>query len=210
MLTQKDKLTMERLFRSAIPDRKKSSFVFRKGNSLLPKDLGLVSAVEAASILVVSDNSRASNESDAESVRAAVLIDEAIERHEGRLAEAGLADDYVAPHVIIEMQNGGNCAALQFATRLGARAPPPARDTVHLGGPCAPAAAAAAHRRAQRCAVCCTPSSQAVSANPQVYSAALLCDTVGKWPAGTSRHCALFSASRRTSSGASALAALAA
>lgn len=46
VLTQKDKLTMERLFRAAIPDRKGSVFVFRQGNALLPRDMALVAAVE--------------------------------------------------------------------------------------------------------------------------------------------------------------------
>lgn len=47
VLSSKDKVVMEKLFRKAIPDRKGSRFIFRKGNSLLPNDLKEVSAPPA-------------------------------------------------------------------------------------------------------------------------------------------------------------------
>ena len=39
VLGSKDKVVMEKLFRKAIPDRRGSRFIFRKGNPLLPNDL---------------------------------------------------------------------------------------------------------------------------------------------------------------------------
>lgn len=78
-------------------------------------------ALQARSILVISDNSRATNEADAESIRAAVLIDESIQSHAARLAatDPAAAADYVPPHVVMEIQKSANCGALEFATNLG-------------------------------------------------------------------------------------------
>jgi len=78
VLSSRDKLEMEALFRRTIPDdaRYGSTFVFRQGNPLVPDDLRSVAASRAAQICVVSDTSRYPSEADAQSLRAAVLLDE--------------------------------------------------------------------------------------------------------------------------------------
>lgn len=112
---------MEKVFRDAIPDTKGSQLIFRQGSPLLSQDLSDVNCALASSIIIVSDNSRPSNEADAQSTRAVVLIDELILKHESKLVRAGQGQDYFPPHIVVELLQAQNCRALQFATDLGAR-----------------------------------------------------------------------------------------
>ncbi|KAK9903985.1 hypothetical protein WJX75_001909 [Coccomyxa subellipsoidea] len=72
------KTEMEDTFRAIIPESERygSTFVFRQGNPLLPDDLRVVAASSAAATVLVSDTSRGPREADAQSLRAAVLLDE--------------------------------------------------------------------------------------------------------------------------------------
>ncbi|CAK0782676.1 hypothetical protein CVIRNUC_005871 [Coccomyxa viridis] len=72
------KTEMEETFRFIIPQEERycSTFVFRQGNPLLPDALRCVAASSAAATVIVSDTSRGPNEADAQSTRAAVLLDE--------------------------------------------------------------------------------------------------------------------------------------
>ncbi|KAK9811837.1 hypothetical protein WJX72_011041 [[Myrmecia] bisecta] len=78
VLSQTAKLEMEEMFWRTVPieERHGTSFVFRQGSPLVPDDLRMVAASAAAVTIVVADSSRAPEEADAQSLRAAVLLDE--------------------------------------------------------------------------------------------------------------------------------------
>jgi hypothetical protein len=120
VLTSREKVTMERVFRDAIPDTKGSQLIFRQGSPLLTQDLRDVNCALASSVIIVSDNSRPSNEADAQTTRAVVLIDELILKHEANLVRLGRGKGYRPPHIVVELLQAQNCRALQFATDLGA------------------------------------------------------------------------------------------
>ena len=68
--------------------------------TLLSQDLSDVNCALSSSIIIVSDNSRPSNEADAQSTRAVVLIDELILNHEAKLTSAGQGDTYEPPNIV--------------------------------------------------------------------------------------------------------------
>jgi hypothetical protein len=120
VLTSREKVTMERVFHDAIPDTKGTQLIFRQGSPLLSQDLQDVNCALAASIIIVSDNSRPSNEADAQTTRAVVLIDELILSHEAELLRLVKSKAYRPPHIVVELLQAQNCRALQYATDLGA------------------------------------------------------------------------------------------
>lgn len=86
---QRGKLEMEQLFREAVPDHQRlgTRFVFRQGSPLDPAALRLVAVPDARSIIVCSDYSKSSRESDAQVLRTCVLVDELCEQE--RPGQAG-------------------------------------------------------------------------------------------------------------------------
>jgi len=78
VLSNKPKLEMERQFAEFIPvsHRFGTSFVFREGSPLIPRNLRTVAATRARSTIIISDHTRAALEADAQALRAAVLLDE--------------------------------------------------------------------------------------------------------------------------------------
>ncbi|BDA43260.1 probable ion channel POLLUX at N-terminal half [Coccomyxa sp. Obi] len=78
VMTQREKIGMEALFRRVIPPHKRCgcNFVFRQGSPLVPADLKMVAAYSAAATVIVSDSSRSPVEADAEAIRSAILLDE--------------------------------------------------------------------------------------------------------------------------------------
>ncbi|KIY99118.1 hypothetical protein MNEG_8845, partial [Monoraphidium neglectum] len=78
VMSQRSKLEMESLAARDIPPsaRHGTKIVFRQGSPLVPGDLALVSAHTARATLIISDQSRSAAEADAQSVRAAILVDE--------------------------------------------------------------------------------------------------------------------------------------
>ncbi|KAK9908516.1 hypothetical protein WJX75_009020 [Coccomyxa subellipsoidea] len=88
VLSARPKLEMEELFKSSIPvsRRYKSTLIFRQGSPLVPGDLKKVGAEWASSAIIVADSSRSPDEADAQSLRAAVLLDE-LDRPAGRRSQ---------------------------------------------------------------------------------------------------------------------------
>lgn len=78
VLTQREKLEMEAIFRRAVPDEERcgTKFVFRYGSPLIPEDLAMVSANSARATIIVSDQSRNPDEADGQALRCAILLDE--------------------------------------------------------------------------------------------------------------------------------------
>lgn len=70
-MTQRSKLEMEGMFWHCLPESQRfgTKLVFRQGSPLVPSDLRLVGASRAAATIVVSDQSRAAPEADAQAVR---------------------------------------------------------------------------------------------------------------------------------------------
>lgn len=60
VMSQQPKLEMEATFRRIIPDEQRfgTRFVFREGSALIPDNLRMVAASQAAATIVVSDSSR--------------------------------------------------------------------------------------------------------------------------------------------------------
>lgn len=123
VLTGREKVAMEKVYRDAIADTKGSKLIFRKGSPLLPRNLEDVNCALAESIIIVSDHSRRDDEADAQITRAVVLIDELIQKHESSLRQSNQQMLYSPPHVVVELLQAPNCRALQFATALGALRP---------------------------------------------------------------------------------------
>mmetsp|Transcript_13718 Transcript_13718/g.38824 ORF Transcript_13718/g.38824 Transcript_13718/m.38824 type:complete len:1022 (+) Transcript_13718:260-3325(+) len=78
ILCNKSKIQMEALFRQILPEDQRfgSTLVFRQGSPLVPDDLERVAAKDAAGTIVVSDASRDPKAADAQSMRAAVLLED--------------------------------------------------------------------------------------------------------------------------------------
>ncbi|GBF91919.1 hypothetical protein Rsub_04643 [Raphidocelis subcapitata] len=78
VMSQRSKLEMESMALRDVPPpaRFGTRVVFRQGSPLVPGDLALVAAHEARVTLIVSDQSRSAVEADAQSIRAAILLDE--------------------------------------------------------------------------------------------------------------------------------------
>ena len=78
VLCQRSKVKMEAAVLRELPAEARygTRIVFRQGSPLLPSDLALVSAAAARAVLIVSDQSRPAREADAQSLRAAILVDE--------------------------------------------------------------------------------------------------------------------------------------
>ncbi|KAK9810370.1 hypothetical protein WJX72_009592 [[Myrmecia] bisecta] len=110
VLTKRDKLQMEATFRRIIPDPQRfgTSFVFRQGSPLVPDDLRMVAASAAAATIVVSDSSRSSRESDAQSLRCAVLLDEL------DFPGYGVPDPRIG-HIIVELKTSSAVQLLTYA-----------------------------------------------------------------------------------------------
>eukprot|EP01025_Chloroclados_australasicus_P037823 TRINITY_DN38681_c0_g2_i3.p1 TRINITY_DN38681_c0_g2~~TRINITY_DN38681_c0_g2_i3.p1 ORF type:complete len:744 (+),score=121.86 TRINITY_DN38681_c0_g2_i3:179-2410(+) len=110
VLSQKEKAWMEQQFARAIPEsiRKGTRFIFREGNPLIPSNLNMVAAKDAASVVIVSDNSRSQDEADAQSIRAAVLLDE-------MELVANSDSDGPPPNIIVEMRTRNAVPLLQYA-----------------------------------------------------------------------------------------------
>lgn len=110
VLSSRDKLEMEDLFRRTIPEdaRYGTQFVFRQGNPLVPDDLRSVAASSAAAICVVSDTSRYPSEADAQAVRVAVLLDE--------LDFPGLGQpDPRVGHIVVELKTANAVPLLRYS-----------------------------------------------------------------------------------------------
>ncbi|PRW57972.1 SAD1 UNC-84 domain 1- isoform A [Chlorella sorokiniana] len=75
------KLEMEQLFREALPEESRygTRFVFRQGSPLDPVALKMVAAPDSRRIIVCSDYIKASKDTDAQVLRACVLLDELIQ-----------------------------------------------------------------------------------------------------------------------------------
>ena len=60
VMTQRPKLVMESTFRRIIPDEQRfgTKFVFRQGSALIPDNMRMVAASQAAATIIVSDSSR--------------------------------------------------------------------------------------------------------------------------------------------------------
>jgi hypothetical protein len=71
VMTQRSKLDMEETFKRCLPQSQRcgANLVFRKGSPLLPSDLEMVAAHNAAATIVVSDQSRSADEADAQVTR---------------------------------------------------------------------------------------------------------------------------------------------
>lgn len=71
VLTQRSKLDIAELFCRFLPEAKRhgTKLVFRQGSPLVPSDLRLVGASRAAATIIVSDQSRAAAEADAQACR---------------------------------------------------------------------------------------------------------------------------------------------
>ncbi|GAB4823066.1 hypothetical protein N2152v2_010112 [Parachlorella kessleri] len=104
----REKLEMEALFREAIPppERLGTKFVFRQGSPLEPIALQMVAATKARAVIVCGDGARSSLDSDAECLRAAVLLDEMI------TAEVGLAR---GPRIVVQIKSPDPVPVLKYA-----------------------------------------------------------------------------------------------
>ena len=60
VLTSREKVTMEKVFRDAIPDTKGSQLIFRQGSPLLTQDLQDVNCALASSVIIIADQARLS------------------------------------------------------------------------------------------------------------------------------------------------------
>ena len=76
----KEKLELESFYREAVPvsDRCGCQIVFRQGSPIDPGALRMVGIVDARSIIITGDYSRSVEDSDAQVLRCAVLVDEAV------------------------------------------------------------------------------------------------------------------------------------
>lgn len=135
VLTGRCKLAMERMYRTAVPDTKGSSIIFRQGSPLLSEDLTDVNCTEAASIIVVSDHSRAPNEADGQTARTAVLIDELMQQY---LHQSGRRRPSEVPTVVVEILKASNSHLLQYVASVGAQAPPKSCLITHASVPGTP------------------------------------------------------------------------
>ncbi|KAG2488131.1 hypothetical protein HYH03_013277 [Edaphochlamys debaryana] len=81
VLTERPKLEMEAHFRQVLPEPQRlgTRFVFRSGSPLVPDDLRRVAAADAATTVILSDQSRGPDEADAQAIRCAILLDELLE-----------------------------------------------------------------------------------------------------------------------------------
>lgn len=80
LIQGREKLEMEQLFDSAVPDDQRNGckLVFRQGSPLDPASLELVSATSAGTVIICGDYSQRCRESDAQVLRSAILMDEAV------------------------------------------------------------------------------------------------------------------------------------
>jgi len=78
LVAHREKLEMETLFREALPmdARCRSQIVFRQGSPLDPSALKMVGVTDARAVILSGDYSRSVEDSDAQVLRCAVLIDE--------------------------------------------------------------------------------------------------------------------------------------
>ncbi|WIA22303.1 hypothetical protein OEZ85_004619 [Tetradesmus obliquus] len=110
VLTQREKLEMEELFRRTIPPaaRAGSRLVFRQGSPLLPTDLSNVAASKARSTIIISDQSRGRDEADAQSLRCAILLDELD-------GYRGLRKGRAMGHIVVETRTPNAVPLLRFS-----------------------------------------------------------------------------------------------
>ncbi|KAF6262463.1 hypothetical protein COO60DRAFT_628176 [Scenedesmus sp. NREL 46B-D3] len=110
VLTQREKLEMEELFRRTIAPaaRAGSRLVFRQGSPLLPTDLSSVAASKARSTIIISDQSRGRDEADAQSLRCAILLDELD-------GYRGLRKGRAMGHIVVETRTANAVPLLRFS-----------------------------------------------------------------------------------------------
>jgi hypothetical protein len=105
---QGDKLEMEKLFKQVMPERVRygTQLVFRNGSPLDPAALRMVAATDAASVVLCSDCSLPSRDSDALVLRAAVLLDEMVEAEQ---------PDGGGPTMAAQLKTNGAVPLLEYA-----------------------------------------------------------------------------------------------
>ncbi|GAB4823067.1 hypothetical protein N2152v2_010113 [Parachlorella kessleri] len=108
-VVHREKLEMESRFRAAIPaaDRHGTQFVFRQGSPLDPESLRMVAATKARAVLITEDYSRKPEHSDAQCVRAAVVLDEMVEAEYGEGSAKG-------PMVVVQAHTEDALRTLQY------------------------------------------------------------------------------------------------
>eukprot|EP00775_Hariotina_reticulata_P003585 gene3585-3850_t len=110
VLTMREKLEMEDIFRYALPasQRVGSHLVFRQGSPLLPSDLSLVAASSARATIILSDQSRSRDEADAQSLRVAILLDELDDYR-------GLKKGRALGHIVVETRTSNAVPLLRYS-----------------------------------------------------------------------------------------------
>ena len=106
-----EKLRMESLFETAVPEhlRYGSRLVFRQGSPLDPLALDLIAAKKAKAVIIAGDYSQRCRESDAQVLRSAVLMDEAVHASSEK------------PLIIAEMQTEDGLELIKYACSLSVR-----------------------------------------------------------------------------------------
>lgn len=110
----REKLDMERIFREAIPPsaRHGTQFVFRQGCPLDPGALHMVGVTKARAVIVCGDHARSAKESDAQCLRAAILLDELADEESKRAPTATVPG---GPRVVVHARSPDAEKALRFS-----------------------------------------------------------------------------------------------
>lgn len=112
VMTQRQKLEMEALLWRCLPAAKRfgTKIVIRQGSPLIPSDLKMVAACQAASTIIVSDHSRSPTEADAQSVRCAILLDE-----QQSQCGAPVSNHLETRHVVVDVKTSNAMPLLKYA-----------------------------------------------------------------------------------------------
>ena len=107
----REKLEMEQIFESAVPDHERNGceLVFRQGSPLDPASLDLVSVCAAATVIICGDYSQRCRESDAQVLRSAILVDEAVYKLKKK------------PCIIAEIQTEDGLELMHYSTSASVR-----------------------------------------------------------------------------------------
>ncbi|GAB4820155.1 hypothetical protein N2152v2_007201 [Parachlorella kessleri] len=109
-VVEREKLELEAIFRKAIPDsvRSNTKIVFRQGSPLDPDSLRKVAVAKARAVIIMADASRSAQESDAQCLRAALLLDEMVDEAVG----AGGSGD---PSIVFQVLNANTITTVAYA-----------------------------------------------------------------------------------------------
>lgn len=111
LIQGREKLEMEQIFDSAVPEDERNGceLVFRQGSPLDPSSLELVSVFTAATVIICGDYSQRCRESDAQVLRSAILVDEAVYQLKKK------------PSIIAEIQTEDGLELVHYSTSASVR-----------------------------------------------------------------------------------------